>query len=639
MLRIVCVQHGNYLGRGAEYVNILFDQVQRNIKAGTEGEFVCFTDDPAGLNEGITARPLPDGLQGWWGKLWLFSPKLFPEGDQILFFDLDTLIVGPLDDLVGWRGEFAILRDFYRPNGLQSSVMSWRSGFGHDIWRQFDLSGRPDIVGGDQAWIERIVRQPHILQDLFPHTFVSYKRHCHPRPPKGARVVVFHGLPRPHECGGWVGEVWKIGGMGGIELEVIHNSEDAQIKANVQSAMRRELPEVQKEAATENTVCIVGGGPTVKGLVDQIKIRKQNGQTIWALNGAGKWLQEQGVTPDAVWILDARQFNSRFVIEDVPLFAASQCHPHVFNAAGQVTLYHDVNSGKYLPAGVLLIGGGTTVGMKALAAAQVMGYKHIHLMGIDCCIAQEHHAYAQPENDGEIVLDVHVGDRVFQAHPWMLQQAEDFQNIASLLAELGCGIYVHGDNLLAEVARAMSQPGPADYRAHSILSRLPDGPVRGAEIGVFGADLSSRLLNRADLFLYMVDPWEGEGASYATKEGDFHENLTQEQQDGYYEMSLGKTDFAADRRQVLRLRSVEAAKHVPDNSLDFVFIDGDHSYEGCKSDIEAWFPKVKPGGLLCGHDYKNVDCPFPGVDKAVEELPFPFETGDNFTWFTRRPHA
>lgn len=65
--------------------------------------------------------------------------------------------------------------------------------------------------------------------------------------------------------------------------------------------------------------------------------------------------------------------------------------------------------------------------------------------------------------------------------------------------------------------------------------------------------------------------------------------------------------------------------------VDMVFIDGDHSYEGCKGDIEAWLPNIKPGGILAVHDYKKATLtydedtcphprPWPGVDRAVDEL-------------------
>ena len=54
-----------------------------------------------------------------------------------------------------------------------------------------------------------------------------------------------------------------------------------------------------------------------------------------------------------------------------------------------------------------------------------------------------------------------------------------------------------------------------------------------------------------------------------------------------------------------------------DRSLDLVFIDGDHSYGAVKADIEAWWPKVKFGGVLAGHDYRGK---FAGVCKAVNEV-------------------
>lgn len=65
--------------------------------------------------------------------------------------------------------------------------------------------------------------------------------------------------------------------------------------------------------------------------------------------------------------------------------------------------------------------------------------------------------------------------------------------------------------------------------------------------------------------------------------------------------------------------SVLAAQAFEDDSCSLVFIDGDHSFEGCLRDINAWLPKVKPGGLLAGHDYEST---YPGVVAAVH-LRFP----------------
>jgi len=73
----------------------------------------------------------------------------------------------------------------------------------------------------------------------------------------------------------------------------------------------------------------------------------------------------------------------------------------------------------------------------------------------------------------------------------------------------------------------------------------------------------------------------------------------------------------ADRVTIKRMDTVEASKDFADESVDFVFVDADHTYEGCKRDIQAWWPKVKKGGLMAGHDY-NVK--WPGVVIAVDEL-------------------
>ena len=69
------------------------------------------------------------------------------------------------------------------------------------------------------------------------------------------------------------------------------------------------------------------------------------------------------------------------------------------------------------------------------------------------------------------------------------------------------------------------------------------------------------------------------------------------------------------RLQILKGLSWDMAEFVENGSLDFVFIDADHSEESVKKDIRAWFWKVRKGGLICGHDIN-----LPGVFKAVEEL-------------------
>jgi hypothetical protein len=69
------------------------------------------------------------------------------------------------------------------------------------------------------------------------------------------------------------------------------------------------------------------------------------------------------------------------------------------------------------------------------------------------------------------------------------------------------------------------------------------------------------------------------------------------------------------RAKLLREKSWDAAKQFEDNSLDLVYIDGDHTYQGVVRDLAAWFPKVRKGGMICGDDIG-----WPGVKRAVDEF-------------------
>lgn len=74
--------------------------------------------------------------------------------------------------------------------------------------------------------------------------------------------------------------------------------------------------------------------------------------------------------------------------------------------------------------------------------------------------------------------------------------------------------------------------------------------------------------------------------------------------------------------ELIKGSSVDIAKTLPDESLDWVYLDADHSYKGVKADLEAWFPKVRKGGIISGHDYIHYgkgSSAF-GVIEAVDEF-------------------
>lgn len=638
----------------AHYLNHLMDMLTRCLPTNTQFKFVCFTDQPETI-ENIENRPLPEGVHGWWAKLAMFRPEAFEPGERVLFFDLDTLFVGLLDDIVAYRGDFAILRDVYRPDGLQSSVMAWEAGKFDHIWHEWEKAGRPEVEGGDQIWIEKFVLDSaDRLQDLFPGQFVSYKVHCLQGLPRNARVVFYHGTIKPWDAqSGWVYDFWKIGGLGPVDLELVCNTSLDDIEANVRSALERGLPEVPRLELYphQGTLCIIGGGPSLKGCVEEIRVRQKAGQTIWALNGAAKFLEENGIVPDALWMMDARPDNAGFLdrLNDrTEYFIASQCSPVVFDAlkGRKVTLWHTERCQDWIPDDATILPGGSTVGLNAIVGGLLFGYRYIHLYGFDSSYSDDvHHAYSQPLNDGEAVYDVHVFGRSFKAAGWMIQQALDFQALLPQLALADATVVAHGDGLLPHIAYSTPKMEIAhDQRARSVLRRLPTNrPVKGAEIGVFIGAMSRALLKRPDLSLVMVDAWEEGDGLYEDEGGlsDYHARLSQKDQDTVYKRALWNTHFAKERRTVIRNRSLEAAREVPDGSLDFVFIDANHSYGACKDDINAWLPKLKPGGLLCGHDYDHPEFPEWGVKRAVDEYAsmngFEVQTDENFTWFIQLP--
>lgn len=159
-------------------------------------------------------------------------------------------------------------------------------------------------------------------------------------------------------------------------------------------------------------------------------------------------------------------------------------------------------------------------------------------------------------------------------------------------------------------------------RAHSkfLIELLQNrSPKYGAEIGVFEGDNSLALLSNLDSLhlLVCVDPFlhypEFDKAT-PNKRGKVFNADFQKVKYTFYSKLLPYY-----RRFILEETYSEfAAPQYPNDFFDFVFIDGNHSYEYVFRDIVLWLPKIKNGGIICGHDYVNK--PGYGVIKAVNEL-------------------
>lgn len=659
MLHIAFVRSGS--GKyGPEYVEILYDMIRRNLAYGTKGQFYCLTDQPDELPTGIMKVPTP-GFEGWWNKIGLFQPGLFPAGERVWYFDLDMCIVRALDALMAYDGPMMAMRDHWPHDGcLGSTVMTWRAGEMDHVWHAYQMRGCPtNIHGGDQEFIDRCMSSYVDINTEFPGAVADYRTECRLGIPEKALMVNFHGFPKPEDIQeGWVPQVWKVGGGTALEIAADCNTSMHLLKDQIAHAYSLGKPFVPLMNHIQPLGAVmVGGGPSAgdPDVFPFIKLAADNGHTIFALNGAAKWLKGHGIQPTYQVICDARPEMADMILDDdeCVLLAATQCNPPVQIAADYLWNANFDGINQFLPeaesaeaADAITVGGGSSVGLLALSLAYVMGYRDFHLFGYDSCFrGDRHHAYRQELNDKDKTVTVDFFGEKFQAAGWMALQVREYGPLVERLIEEGCAITAYGHGLLQRYHTAMmTNANAADLRCHAIISRLNGAsPVYGAEIGVSVGALSVNLLTaREDLNLLLVDPYAaGDKSGTWFKSGDTMARRPQSEQDKSFDRARRRVaKVAGGRGHFLRMPSLEAAAYVADGSLDFAFIDADHSYEGCRDDIHAWWPKVKNGGILCGHDYDHPDFPGWGVKQAVDEfaatLGVEADLGDDLTWFIRK---
>ena len=132
----------------------------------------------------------------------------------------------------------------------------------------------------------------------------------------------------------------------------------------------------------------------------------------------------------------------------------------------------------------------------------------------------------------------------------------------------------------------------------SIGSMFPNG--KGVEVGVYKANFSRQIVESWKGTLYMVDVWRPiEYESYQDATNHIHGDV--------FEEAMNNIRGYEDRAIMIRAESAAAAEIFADGSLDFVYIDANHSYDSVCEDIDIWYPKVRKGGFLCGHDYLDID--------------------------------
>lgn len=176
----------------ALHVELLRDQVAHHLPGA---RFVCLSDVPVQCER----IPLITGWSGWWSKLELFRPGVLT--GRVLYFDLDTLIIDSLEQIAAHPHRFTIGKNWRVPGEFNSAFMAWEGDFSH-LFDRFNMKVAKNYERrdrwGDQGYItDTLNTQPENAWEVFPGQFVSFKLHCDNGVPAGARVVCFHGRPRP----------------------------------------------------------------------------------------------------------------------------------------------------------------------------------------------------------------------------------------------------------------------------------------------------------------------------------------------------------------------------------------------------------------------------------------------------------
>lgn len=215
---VLCMKWGTLYG--ADYVNVLHNAVRRNLSGSFR--FVCLTDDGAWLDAGIETFPIPEfGLEQWhwydgaWPKLGVFRRDLYGLSGRALFIDLDMMVLDRLEPFF----------DVPHPFVTTDMGPNWRRRHGDGpvepgtCMFAFDIGQEAQILDLFTADRDGCVARFHIEQNCVaafassmatwpPGWVISFKRHLRrppllglarpvPRPPAGARVLAFHGKPRP----------------------------------------------------------------------------------------------------------------------------------------------------------------------------------------------------------------------------------------------------------------------------------------------------------------------------------------------------------------------------------------------------------------------------------------------------------
>ena len=230
-------------------------------------------------------------------------------------------------------------------------------------------------------------------------------------------------------------------------------ADDETLFAQMDAAIARGYKQIkQSEPSKTGSIVLVASGPSVKGQTELIRKMQIAGCPVVAIKGAHDYLISEGVIPDYALAIDPQEHRIAFhkPHKAVKYMIASQCHPALFdNLAGHdVTLWHPyVKKGQDRPKNSMLIGGGTTSGLRAISLFYVLGWRDFQLFGFDSCNDGDTlRVNGDGLKDGDSLLEVRIDPEgePFFCNASMALQAEHFQTYYEYLPDATFAGHGHG---------------------------------------------------------------------------------------------------------------------------------------------------------------------------------------------------
>lgn len=237
-----------------------------------------------------------------------------------------------------------------------------------------------------------------------------------------------------------------------------------RIKENINYNLKKGYSEANKSRdwRVNKPIAIVGGGPSLEKTIHELS----NYQFVMVCGSAHDYVMKNNICVDYVVVCDPDPLVINYLKElkqGTEYLVASQCDPSTFEHLknNKVRMYHaagDIfNNEELFGAGVSLVGGGVTVGTRAMSLALAFGFTHLHLFGFDSCLTKEFktHAYELGSPDEitgdirEIYLDIPNSPK-YRMAGYMLAQVFDIKKMCEMYANR-MSITVHGEGFLKDL--------------------------------------------------------------------------------------------------------------------------------------------------------------------------------------------